>query len=146
MDTPEQLHQILQRPDPLAELLAHREAELTRQLAQQLAQQEHRPDEGDGQQARQELIEALRERLDLLASELSAAHTLLDDLAAALGACPGCCGTEPTCRLCRGRGGTGFTAPDPDGFERLVVPAVRTYVRLRRPRTEHQPIPEGGAS
>ncbi|GLI01054.1 hypothetical protein [Phytohabitans aurantiacus] len=119
---------------PVADLLARREAELN----EELARQERELEETQQQARRRERAEALRGHLDALTTELASARALLDDLTAALGACPACCGEDAACRWCRGRGGGGFTTPDPDGFERFVVPAVRMYVRMRTPNNTEE--------
>lgn len=67
-----------------------------------------------------------------LRAELARAHDLLDDLAAALGACAACWGADESCRACRGRGSPGWRIPDHALFDEIVAPAVK-----RRSRTHH---------
>ncbi|MFJ7158154.1 hypothetical protein ACIQUQ_24905 [Streptomyces sp. NPDC101118] len=118
-------------PD-IARLLAERQAQLQRELEaaeeaeQQVAEEERRRAE------RERRTDAVRHRMAELNDQLEAAYATLDDLAAALGACPGCFGGDPACRWCRGRGKPGFTAPEPEPFDRLVRPAVVAHARLHR--------------
>ena len=118
----------------LTELLARREQQLRAELEER--EEEERRADGQALQLdeRRRRAQSWRDHLAELTAELDAARAQLDELASALGACPGCLGSDPGCRWCRGRGGPGFTAPDPAGFERLVLPAVHAHVRLHRPR------------
>jgi hypothetical protein len=121
----------------LSGLLAERERQLTERLAQEeeeerLAQEELLARE-DQERRRDEVRrrgQAVRRYVEELTGELAAVRATLDELAAALGACPECFGADPDCRWCRGRGGPGHAIPDPESFRRLVLPAVRTHVRL----------------
>jgi hypothetical protein len=122
---------------PVMRLLAQREEQLQQELAreEEAALDEQREEERLADQRRR--AAALRAHLDELTAELAAMRAKLGDVAAALGACPTCLGEEPTCVWCRGRGAPGFMPPDPEGFNRLVLPAVLLYVRLnRRPHIE----------
>lgn len=124
----------------IAEFLARREEALRLELAQQ--EQEDAARDADAHHAAitQQQISELRRLADDLSAEVASLRTSLDAVAAALGACPGCWGEDPSCRWCRGRGRPGSMAPDPDGFELLVLPAVRLHARLRRhagPEPEH---------
>ncbi len=77
------------------------------------------PDQPD----RQEMVDALR--------------SVLDTLARALGACPGCWGRDPSCAECAGQGAPGWFSPHPDLFRELVLPAARRWqadARARSPR------------
>ena len=67
----------------------------------------------------------LRERLQSVQNELHALRDHEDILAEALGACCLCWGEDNQCRACRGRGRPGFSVPDEELFEELVLPAVR---------------------
>jgi hypothetical protein len=60
-----------------------------------------------------------------LLAEVEGLRLRCDSLASALGACALCWGVEAACRVCRGRGGPGFSTPDRELFNELVVPAVR---------------------
>jgi hypothetical protein len=64
--------------------------------------------------------------------ELTDLRQANDTCAAALGACPYCWGGDRHCRVCRGRGRSGYTAPDPELFNELVVPAVQRARALQR--------------
>jgi hypothetical protein len=78
------------------------------------------------------LAESVRREFEGVSAELTGLRARLDDLAAALGACPGCWGEDPGCGWCRGRGRPGRLDPDPDAFGRLVMPAVRVEIAIRR--------------
>jgi hypothetical protein len=60
----------------------------------------------------------------MLDTELDRTSRLLATVAEALGACTRCLGEDEACELCGGAGEPGSEAPDPDGFARLVAPAV----------------------
>jgi hypothetical protein len=133
----------------VTQLLAQREEQLQRELEAQEQDEVQDSAEDERQEQRRRRTEALRRHLDDLTAELEGLRSLLDEVGAALGACPACFGTAADCRWCRGRGRPGFMPPDPAGFERLVLPAVRVHVRLRGRddinRTKH-PTREGIAS
>lgn len=116
----------------LAQLLSQREAQLQRELAAAEEAEQREAEEARRLSERHERDEEAMRRVDELTTELDAAYGLLDDLAAALGACPACFGADGACRWCRGRGAPGFTAPEPDLFNRLVRPAVVLFARLNR--------------
>ena len=131
----------------LSELLAQREQQLRTELEEREEEDRRAEEEARLQDQRRHRAEAWRDHLAGLTAELETARERLDELAAALGACPSCIGSDPGCRWCRGRGRPGFTTPDPAGFERLVLPAVHVHVRLRRRRTSATPSTgEGTAS
>ena len=71
------------------------------------------------------LAEGIRLEFDGLVHEVDDLRTRLDELAAALGACPGCWGEDSSCGWCRGRGAPGALLPDPDAFTRFVRPALQ---------------------
>lgn len=47
------------------------------------------------------------------------------DVARALGACTLCLGEDPDCPVCGGAGTPGWSVPEPELFEALVLPALR---------------------
>ena len=55
------------------------------------------------------------------------------ELAAALGACPQCWGTDHACDRCHGRGGPGAYPPDQPLYARYVRPAARRQAAPSRP-------------
>lgn len=55
----------------------------------------------------------------------SAIADRLIDIARALGACTLCLGDAPDCPVCHGVGVAGWSVPEPELFEALVVPALR---------------------
>lgn len=65
--------------------------------------------------------ERTRRVAERLRTELDAAHDMLADLAAALGACGECWGHEPGCRSCRGRGRPGVFPADSAQRARFFV-------------------------
>jgi hypothetical protein len=115
---------------PIAQLIAEREEQLQRDLEQQEQESLLEQQEAELLAERRQRAVALREHLDGITAELDALRARLGDLAGAVGACPACFGDDPACPWCRGRGGPGFMPPDPGGFDRLVMPALRLYVRL----------------
>jgi hypothetical protein len=82
-------------------------------------------------------VEELRGSLQAVSHELAALRDREDILAEALGACCLCWGEDSHCRACRGRGRPGFTAPDEELFEELVLPAMKM---LRACRVKHAVI------
>lgn len=57
--------------------------------------------------------------------ELEALRERNDTLAAALGACHLCFGTDPLCSACAGRGRPGSRPPEPAAYREYVLPALR---------------------
>lgn len=90
----------------------------------------------DGEGSRHARAEALRAEWENMSVELERLCTTLDEVAAALGACPRCLGADADCALCHGRSGPGTLPPDPLSFTRIVLPAVRahSYSRSRKVR------------
>lgn len=71
----------------------------------------------------------------------------LMDVARALGACTLCLGETPDCPACGGAGTPGWSVPEPQLFEALVVPALRRLQSesLRRAQdTVRQAMKPGG--
>ncbi|GAA0920734.1 hypothetical protein [Virgisporangium aurantiacum] len=119
---------------PIAQILMQREEQLRSELAE-----EERDDLQEQELAdRRMRAAALREHLDGITAEVDALRARLADAADALGACRICFGDDRGCPWCGGRGRPGFMPPDPDGFDRLVLPALRLHVRLRGRRTTGQ--------
>jgi hypothetical protein len=115
---------------PIVQLLAQREEDAQRDLEKddQPVQLEHQ--ELELLEERRQQGAVLREHLDEITAELDALRNRLGELAAALGACPGCFGEDRSCQWCRGRGVPGFMPPEPAEFNRLVMPAVQLHARL----------------
>ena len=67
----------------------------------------------------------LRQKIASMRKELMELRQRNDALAAALGACHLCWGSDPECEICDGRGGPGASEPDKRLFAELVRPAVR---------------------
>lgn len=115
---------------PIVEMLNQREEQLQQELDHDeqadLLQQQEAEELAD----RRQRATALREQFAGITAEVDGLRGKLADLAAALGACPACFGDDGSCPWCRGRGRPGFMPPDPDGFTRLVLPALKLQVRL----------------
>ena len=69
-------------------------------------------------------VRRLNEAVAAAAAEERRLHSLLGQLAAALGACTSCLGSEPSCLACSGLGGPGFVEPDEQAFAEWVGPAA----------------------
>jgi hypothetical protein len=80
-------------------------------------------------------LKALEKENDNLRDELEALYEQLDMLAAALGACPACFGSDRDCAECGGRGRPGAYHPDLALYRSIVLPAVRrAQIESREPR------------
>ena len=82
------------------------------------------PDQDRGR-SRQRAVHRLRQQIKIMNRELSELRERNDSLAAALGACHLCWGSDPECEICGGRGSPGTSVPDKSLFKELVRPAVR---------------------
>jgi hypothetical protein len=110
---------------PLAQLLAERERELEADLERHESEdEEERLRVAEGEARRQTTIQ-LRERFEVLTSELERLRQAVESLGLGLGACPTCLGADQGCPLCHGRGLPGSLPPDQAAFVRFVLPAVR---------------------
>lgn len=126
----------------IAQFIAKREEQLQEELDRQELEEQQRQQEVQRLDGRRERADALRHHVEEMAAELDTLRATLDEVAGALGACPSCWGEQPGCRWCRGRGRAGFMPPDPESFDRLVMPAVRVHAHLHRrdiPKRDHQP-------
>jgi hypothetical protein len=123
-------------------------------LLTQFLSQRHAPPEIEGEAkevdpeareiANQQRLEVRRQcarrirELRVLAKKMYAELELLrernDTLAAALGACYICFGTDQVCPECAGRGLPGSANPDPDTYREYVQPAVRREQWLKTER------------
>jgi hypothetical protein len=83
------------------------------------------------------LLRAAREALNTLQSRDTT-------LAAALGACADCWGTNPGCPRCAGLGRPGWTTPDPASFATWVAPAVTAMAAAVRRAADSLPTQTGG--
>lgn len=77
-------------------------------------------------------LTTLRARLESLTRAAGILRDRMVALAAALGACPRCMGENPSCPACGGDGIPGARRPDPEAFDRYVMPAVRRARAVRR--------------
>jgi hypothetical protein len=134
--SPELLAQ-LGNTNPTAALLAKHLAESRANGAASKAvidvEAEEVPTQGDADSA--DAMGELRERVESMFAELNAVRERLDLLASALGACSVCWGEDGQCRICRGRGRPGFAIPDETLFEEFVLPAIRT-LRAQRAKSK----------
>lgn len=87
------------------------------------------------------LLRAARDTINLLQARSAI-------LAAALGACPECWGTESGCATCGGAGGPGWSAPDPTQFATWILPAINALQRpgVGDPAARDNPILKGANS
>jgi hypothetical protein len=120
-------------------LIAERaEDDPTRQLlgswleTRQIATSEPEPPARTARAPDDERWQALLAQIDAAGQALAQLQVELDvlrvrnlQLAQALGACPGCWGTDLTCATCAGEGAPGSATPDPARFRRYVRPALR---------------------
>lgn len=124
--------------DWLMKLMAGQDGAETERIRDEL-REEVRAEQAD---AIAELSDTARRLFD----EREEAHARLEELAAALGACPACFGDDLLCPTCHGRGEPGARAPDPAAFRRFVVPALdRARAAMRRTagrRPWPSPIPD----
>lgn len=82
----------------------------------------------------------LRANVSNVYAELEALRERNDTLAAALGACYLCFGTDPLCGVCRGRGMPGSRAPEPAAYREFVVPALRrAHAAKAKAQAEREP-------
>lgn len=109
--------------------------------------------DSEANRLREELREEVRaEQADAIAELGDTARRLfaeredalrrLENLAAALGACPLCLGEDPLCPTCHGAGEPGARAPDPVAFRRYVVPALDRARALMRRTAARRPWPQ----
>jgi hypothetical protein len=105
---------------------------------------------------REELMAEVREEqaaaVDELAAtarrlfeERAACSQRLEDLAAALGACPACFGDDLLCDTCHGAGRPGARAPEAAEFARYVIPAVERVRSAVRRTARRAPWPRSAA-
>jgi hypothetical protein len=103
------------------------------------------PDDGEHPQGRHDLDDAksrsngtstamrhLARKVEAIYVELQDLRVNNEALAAALGACSRCWGTDPRCAGCGGRGRPGGFPPDRELFAYFVAPAIETYERRQR--------------
>lgn len=109
--------------------------------------------EAETDRIREELREEVRaEQADAIAELSDTARRLfaeredvrrrLEELAAALGACPLCFGEDLLCPTCHGAGEPGARAPDPVAFRRFVVPALDRARAVMRRTAARRPWPQ----
>ncbi len=84
-------------------------------------------------------IKRLDATVNALEQEVEATGQLHAELAAALGACPACWGTDRACPGCRGRGRPGAYPADQPLYAHYVRPAARRQQELARPGTTPAP-------
>lgn len=74
----------------------------------------------------------LQSKIHALMEEAKMMDTLLDELAASLGACPSCWGSDEECGYCVGNGLPGAFSPDKRLFETYVMPVLTKTPWLRQ--------------
>jgi len=67
----------------------------------------------------------LMQQYQALVQGAEAIEGLLDELAAGLGACPSCWGTNVECSMCEGNGKPGAYQPDKELFQHYVLPVLK---------------------
>jgi hypothetical protein len=90
------------------------------------------------QQERERSLQALRDTVEKAYAELEALRARNDALAAGLGACYLCFGTDPQCPVCSGRGLPGSRPPEPAAYRKYVLPAMQR-VRAIQAGAQHRP-------
>ena len=81
-------------------------------------------------------------------AELESLRARNDALAAGLGACYLCFGSDPACQVCGGRGIPGSRPPEPAAYRMYVLPAVQRVRMIQsgsERRPPHNPPPLAGA-
>lgn len=136
MDEHERVRALIERdPDAARQLLQAQVAEqaaenpMLAMVMQMMSAREPRGEDSEKGSPKRERVERVRAHLHELRAALASAHGLLDELAAALGACAACWGGEDDCPACRGRGEPGWRMPDEELFDVLVAPAVARRAR-----------------
>lgn len=129
--------------NPQAAMMLRMIEERNRARATEHEQEERQEAEAAAAQRAQDLQE-LKETVERACAELDVLRTRHDALAAALGACHLCFGTDPLCQECHGRGIPGARAPEPTAFRTYVLPAIRRAraIDARRQQShppQHQP-------
>jgi hypothetical protein len=84
-------------------------------------------------------LEELTEMVDNLYAEVETLRARSVELAAALGACYVCFGTDLLCPRCGGRGRPGSRPPKPEAYRAYVVPAVMRVRRLTEAQRRDDP-------
>jgi hypothetical protein len=87
-------------------------------------------------------IEELSDTARRLFAEREELRRRVEELAAALGACPLCFGDDLLCPTCHGAGEPGARAPDPVAFRRFVVPALDRARAVMRRAAARRPWPQ----
>jgi hypothetical protein len=77
-------------------------------------------------------ISGLRKKMAYLKAENEALTSHLENLAGALGACD-CWGLNEACKICEGKGRSGFFMPDQTCFDHYVAPLLNQ--KLNMPKT-----------
>ena len=93
-------------------------------------------------------LRRLRHRFHAMEAELESLRAHNDRLAAALGACARCWGSDRDCHVCRGSGRSGASPPDRQLFRELVEPAIHASQaqRERRMVRPSDARPRGGTT
>jgi hypothetical protein len=78
----------------------------------------------EAQQERERSFQELNETVSRLWAELDVLRKRNDELAAAIGACFLCFGSDPLCPECAGRGRPGSKFPEANAYRKYVLPAL----------------------
>ena len=97
---------------------------------------------------RERSMRELRDTVNKVYAELESLRARNDALAAGLGACYLCFGSDPACQVCGGRGVPGSRPPEPAAYRMYVLPAVQRVRMIQsgsERRPPHNPPPLAGA-
>lgn len=92
-----------------------------------------------------EAVAQLAETARRTFAELEQCRSRIEALAAGLGACPHCFGSDLLCETCAGEGAPGSRLPQASEFEYYVRPAVDRVRAALREMAPPRPWPHGGA-
>jgi hypothetical protein len=86
------------------------------------------------QRERERALTELNETVTRLYGELETLRQRNDEVAAGVGACFLCFGSDPLCPECGGRGRPGAKLPEPGAYRKYVLPAVGRVQKVQQTR------------
>jgi hypothetical protein len=118
----------LAETNPTAGLIAQLLAQNQQQASSEESLEHFSEPDQDSMRSREKsrAVHRLRQKIGSMNRELTELRERNDALAAALGACHLCWGSDPDCEICAGSGSPGASVPDKGLFAEFVRPAVRT--------------------
>jgi hypothetical protein len=93
------------------------------------------------QQERERSLLELNETVTRLYGELETLRKRNDEVAAGLGACFLCFGSDPLCPECGGRGRPGTKLPEPGAYRKYVLPALGRVQKMQQTRAQVRSVP-----